>query len=222
MIAENVESRYERFGSICSLLEPHLKEGIGGLRDYHHILWLAKVHFGLRDPRDLEYDGKLSYNEYRELRDNLSFIWLVRNHLHLLSGRRNDQLHFEYQEEIARQIGFNDAGETLAVEQFLGKLHACMTNIKFLHRSFICTHLPKKGPRKKGDNPKAVSEGLHLYQGEIYFDSSKAILQKPLLLIDIFDGLPHGHDCQFLLLYRHAPNTEACWQNNDKINYQDL
>ena len=179
--------RMNEYGDASYLLEPHLKEGIGGLRDYHHILWMAKAHFGLLDPRDLEYEGKLSYNEYHELMDHLAFIWLVRNQLHLLSGRRNDQLHFEYQEEIAKQIGFKDAGETLAVEQFLGKLHSCMTGIKSLHGSFINTHLPKKGPRQKGDKPKAVADGLHLYQGEIYFDSSKTILQKPLLLIDIFE-----------------------------------
>ena len=179
--------RMDEFGDASYLLEPHLKEGIGGLRDYHHILWLAKAHFGIRDPRDLEYDGKLSYNEYHELMDNLGFIWLVRNHLHLLSGRVNDQLHFEYQEKIAGQIGFKDAGEMLAVEQFLGKLHACMTDIKSLHHSFIHTHLPKKSPRQKSEKPQTVSDGLHLYFREIYFDSPKAILQNPHLLIEIFE-----------------------------------
>ena len=179
--------RMNDFGDASYQLEPHLKEGIGGLRDYHHILWLARAYFNLRAPRDLEYYGKISHNEYQELRNDLDFIRLVRNHLHLLSGRKNDQLHFEYQEKIAGQLGYKDAEGLLAVEQFLGKLHSCMTDIKYLHRSFVNTHLPKKRHREKGDKPKAVSNGLYLYYGEIYFDSSKAILLNPLLLIEIFE-----------------------------------
>jgi len=179
--------RWDKFGDASYLLEPHLKEGIGGLRDYHHILWITKAYFGLRTPRDLEYYGKLSHNEYQELEDNLRFIWLIRNNLHLLSGRKNDQLHFEYQEKIANKIGFKDQAGSPAVEQFLGKLHACMASVKSLNRSFINSHLPKYGPGKKGNKPEVVSGGLYFYQGEYFFDSSTAILSNPFLLMEIFE-----------------------------------
>jgi len=179
--------RMDKFGDASYLLEPHLKEGIGGLRDYHHILWIARTCFDLRTPRDLEYYGKLSHNEYRELEEDLMFIWLVRNHLHLISGRKNDQLHFDYQEKIAEQIGFKNKGGLLAVERFLGKLHSCMASIKSLHKSFINTHLPKRGLSKKRDKPEIISNGLTLYQDEIYFDSSTAILSNPFLLLEIFE-----------------------------------
>jgi len=64
---------------------------VGGLRDYHHILWRAKVFFGLRVPRDLEYSGKFSHQEYLDLKHALHFIWAVRNHLHQICRRRNDR-----------------------------------------------------------------------------------------------------------------------------------
>ncbi len=179
--------RMLKFGDASYLLEPHLKEGIGGLRDYHHILWNSKAHFELRAPRDLEYYGKLSHNEYGELNEGLGFIWLVRNHLHFLSGRKNDQLYFDYQEAIAETLGYKDTIGISGVEQFLGKLHACMTSVKSLHKSFVNTHLPKRGLNKKGSKPETVSSGLALYQGEIYFDSSTAILSNPLLLMEIFE-----------------------------------
>ncbi|MCK7509775.1 MAG: DUF294 nucleotidyltransferase-like domain-containing protein [Desulfobacterales bacterium] len=51
----------------------------------------------LRQPRDLEYLGLLSHAEYQELWEALEFIWTVRNHLHHISGRKTDQLHFETQ-----------------------------------------------------------------------------------------------------------------------------
>ncbi len=230
--------RMEKFGVASSLLEPNLKEGIGGLRDYHHILWTAKTYFNLRIPRDLEYYGKLSHDEYQELKDHLGFIWLVRNLLHLISGRKNDRLYFDYQEKIAEKIGFVDEGESLGVEQFLGKLHACMASIKSLHRSFINCHLQKKGPGKKGNQPKTVSNGLYLLQGEIYFDSSTAILSSPLILMEIFEkcsvlGCPISLESrrlirEFLYLidddFRCSERAAQCFLNivNNKLVFETL
>jgi [protein-PII] uridylyltransferase len=102
--------RMETFGDASHLLEPNLKEGIGGLRDYHQILWHSKALFELRTPRDLEYHGKLSHREYEKLRKNLEFIWTVRNRLHQLTGRKNDRLSFEYQEDIALWLGYGIRG----------------------------------------------------------------------------------------------------------------
>jgi [protein-PII] uridylyltransferase len=178
--------RMDHFGDASYLLEPHLKEGIGGLRDYHHILWLARAFFNLRAPRDLEYLGQLSYKEYEELRDHLKFIWLVRNHLHHLSGRKNDRLNFEYQEEIARRLGFQDKNDFLAVEQFMGRLHASMASIKSIHRFFLGSHVPKRPDYKSGPHRVDVAEGLHLNQNEIGFDSATAILSNHFLLMEIF------------------------------------
>jgi len=179
--------RMDNFGDASYLLEPHLKEGIGGLRDYHHMLWLAKAFFHSGIPRDLEYMGKLSHNEYRELEDNLAFIRLVRNHLHHLSGRRNDRLIFEYQEKIARILGFQDKKDVMAVENFLGRLHACMSSVKGIHRSFVTTHVPKKSRHKQGFQAPDISSGLHVDQNEMNFDSATAILSSPFLLMEIFE-----------------------------------
>jgi len=179
--------RMDNFGDASYLLEPHLKEGIGGLRDYHHMLWLAKAFFHSGIPRDLEYMGKLSHNEYRQLEDNLTFIRLVRNHLHHLSGRRNDRLNFEYQEKIARILGFQDKKGVMAVENFLGRLHACMSSVKDIHRSFVTTYIPKKSKQKRRFQTLDISMGLHVDQNEMSFDSSTAILSTPFLLMEIFE-----------------------------------
>ncbi|SPD71929.1 Bifunctional uridylyltransferase/uridylyl-removing enzyme [uncultured Desulfobacterium sp.] len=179
--------RGEEFGDASYMLEPHLKEGIGGLRDYHHILWLARAFFNLGVPRDLEYYGRLTHKEYKELRDNLAFIWLVRNHLHMLSGRRNDRLHFHYQDKIAEKTGFKDKKNFPAVEQFLGRLHCSMSAIKSLHRSFICAHLTKRPASGTADTPTGLSKGLYVHQQEIYFESSTVILSDPHILMDIFE-----------------------------------
>jgi len=182
--------RMETFGDASHLLEPNLKEGIGGLRDYHQILWHAKALFELRTPRDLEYHGKLSHKEYERLRENLDFIWTVRNRLHQLAGRKNDRLSFEFQEDIAEWLGHRNEGSFLAVEQFMGRLHRAMASIKNMNRSFTLAHLPgRHGSPKKIEWHEPSRKGLDIQEGKIQFDSATAIVSDPFLLMDVFDQL---------------------------------
>jgi [protein-PII] uridylyltransferase len=186
-LEEQNRVRMASFGDASYLLEPSLKEGIGGLREYHIILWLTRAFFNLRQPRDLEYLGMLSHQEYEVLGKDLRFIWLVRNHLHELSRRKNDRLTFDYQTEIARRLGFQDKLNFLAVEQFLGKLHAVMASIKSLRRSFVISHFPLKHNQRAGARSSPVSGDLHLEKGEITFNDPTSILSNTVLLMDIFE-----------------------------------
>jgi [protein-PII] uridylyltransferase len=179
--------RMHNFGDASHLLEPNLKEGIGALRDYHHIMWLARAFFNLRAPRDLEYMGKLSHSEYKTLRDHLEFIWVVRNHLHQLSGRKNDRMVFEYQEEIAKRLGFKDQKNLLSVEQFMGRVHASMASIKSLYRSFVTSHTSKWRRIKSDTEDVDSARGLQLSQGELNINSATCVLSDPFLLIQVFE-----------------------------------
>ena len=186
-LEEQNEMRLAVFGDASCLLEPNLKEGIGGLRDYHHLLWLGKAFFHLRTPKDLETSGLLSHKEYADLESHLNFIHLVRNHLHRESARKNDRLTFDHQESIAQALAFKDQDSLLAVEQFLGQIHASMASIKSLRHSFVFTHFP--GSRKNGTGAagsESLSAPFFMDQGEIHFPSATAILRDPLLLLDIF------------------------------------
>lgn len=186
-LEEQEQVRMASYGDASYLLEPNLKEGIGGLRDYHYILWLSKAFFALVAPRDLEYMGMFSQREYEGLKASLHLIGLVRNHLHRMSGRRNDRLTFGSQERIAKALGFRDQGDLLAVEQFLGRLHTSMTTVKSLHRSFVLTHLPGSDFRRDPARPEALSDSLQLLHGEIGFGSATSILRDPPLLMEIFE-----------------------------------
>jgi len=188
-LAAETHKRMAEFGDASYLLEPNLKYGTGGLRDYHAMLWLAKFFFDAKDPRDLEYSGILSHIEYRELLGCLRFIWLVRNHLHRLSRRKNDRLHFEYQPRIAGVMDFRGTRRLLPVEAFLGRLHASMAALKSFHRSFLDSHLTEQTRRSRGkERPREISPGIHLHHGEVAFDSATAIPADPILLLEIFEA----------------------------------
>ena len=179
--------RMINFGDASHQLEPNLKDGIGGLRDYHHILWMAKSLYDIRSARDLEYLGKLSYQEYHELKREVHFICHVRNHLHQISKRKNDRLNFIYQEEIAKRLGYKKVAKTAAVEHFLEDLHTSMENIKILHRSFLYGHAVKRPVKKVNVDLQDIKQGLHLHQDEIAYNSATAILADPTILMRIFE-----------------------------------
>lgn len=179
--------RMKNYGDASHLLEPNLKEGIGGLRDYHHILWMAKTLYDIRSLRDLEQLGKLSYQECEDLLKAVFFISYTRNHLHQLSKRKNDRMSFIYQEEIARRLKYKKDGKTPAVEHFLEELHSSMESIKILHRSFLYGHAVKRASRKINVDKDDLSQGLHLHQDEIAYNSAKDIIDDPSILMRIFE-----------------------------------
>jgi [protein-PII] uridylyltransferase len=187
-LVETNQARHARFGDSAYLLEPNLKEGQGGLRDYHTMLWIARIKSNLKQPRDLEYQGYLSHEEYQQLADALRFIFDIRNRLHLLSDRKNDQLHFESQIRLARALGYRKDDGQQPVEQFLGDLHEQMEFIKQQHLIFLFEQgYEKKSRRFKRRSKVAKIEGIAVNGDALTFSASHLVKDNPHLLIQIFE-----------------------------------
>jgi len=198
--------RHERFGDSAYLLEPNLKEGQGGLRDYHTMLWIARIRYKLQNPRDLEYLGLLSHPEYSEFREALAFIWQARNRLHLLTGRKNDQLHFEYQVKLADQMQYTEQAGQLPVERFLGRLHSCMEVVKQRHLQFLYDQgYEKNRRRRKRRRPPDLPAGLALDTSDrLGFETAANVAKQPGLMMRIFSlsvrlKIPIGSDAARLI-----------------------
>lgn len=186
LIERNAE-RHRKFGDSANLLEPNLKEGVGGLRDYHTVLWIARIQNNLTQPRDLEYYGCLSHDEYRNLTEALTFIWQVRNRLHYLAGRKWDKLQFQYQERIADDLGYRKKEGQQPVERFLGELHRHMEFLKEQEsvRVFEIETGKKRGRCAKTGQTRY--EGIECENGAIRFVSSEAVYERPILIIRAFE-----------------------------------
>ncbi|MDM8552113.1 [protein-PII] uridylyltransferase [Desulfobacterales bacterium HSG2] len=188
LLVERNQQRHLHFGDCAYLLEPNLKEGRGGLRDYHTILWIARIKAGIKQPRDLEYYGCFSHEEFRRLTDSLFFIWYVRNRLHRIVGRKYDQLHFGHQEELAQAIDFRKDNGQQPVEIFLGKLHEKMEFIKHQHTMFLYDlGLITRQKRGRKSLKETEISGLEVKKGMLNFASSKDIPDSPELMIKIFE-----------------------------------
>jgi len=112
-------ARHQRFDDSISNLEPNIKESPGGLRDIQMIGWVAKRHFHASSLHQLVDHGFLTEGEYQALLDGQNHLWRIRFALHLLTGRHDDRLLFDYQRTLAEQFGYQGDDANLAVERFM-------------------------------------------------------------------------------------------------------
>jgi [protein-PII] uridylyltransferase len=110
-----MNTRREKYGSTVYTLEPNLKEGEGALRDLHSAMWVAKIKYKITSPRELIMKGILTEEELSAYSAHLSYLWRLRNELHYLAGRKNDQLTFDAQTSLADFLGYVNRGKVLAV-----------------------------------------------------------------------------------------------------------
>ncbi len=113
------QQRHHKFHDTAHNLEPNIKEGPGGLRDIQMVGWVAKRHFGADTLHELVTHEFLTESEFETLVEGQNLLWKIRFALHLLTGRREDRLLFDYQRTLAQQFGYRDSDHRLAVEQFM-------------------------------------------------------------------------------------------------------
>ncbi len=118
MRAELLE-RHTRWGHAVGLQEPNVKEGVGGLRDLHAVVWLGHALYGSRGLHGLHREGWLGDQDYVVARRAHDFLSRVRNEAHFNAGRRADLLTLDLQPELAKGLGYQARGGLLASELFM-------------------------------------------------------------------------------------------------------
>ncbi|MEM9580553.1 MAG: nucleotidyltransferase domain-containing protein, partial [Pseudomonadota bacterium] len=119
------------------VVEPNVKEGKGGLRDLQSLFWIAKYVHGVHDVAALVALDVFTEEEFATFEAAESFLWAVRGHLHLISGRASEQLTFDLQVEVAAQMGYEDGGGRRGVEIFMQHYFRHATSVGDLTRIFL-------------------------------------------------------------------------------------
>jgi [protein-PII] uridylyltransferase len=151
--------RHARFGDSAYLLEPNLKEGQGGLRDYHTMLWIARIsrissRRGIwsitatcritntgRSPRHSILSGRCATSCTCCWGENaINCIWNTRP-------------------GWPRPCTSRGLNGLLPVEKLLGDLHGRMEFIKQTYRVFIYEMEQKKRLKRKNKHLKAHPGG---------------------------------------------------------------
>lgn len=111
-IAKTLETkqRHLKFGDTPYSLEPNCKEGPGGLRDLHVILWVAKAAKLGFSWNELAEKGLLTASEAQQLRKKERAFKDIRIRLHIQAKRAEDRLLFDLQMPVAETYGFRKKG----------------------------------------------------------------------------------------------------------------
>jgi [protein-PII] uridylyltransferase len=115
-LAQDLYLRRRKYESPGNVLEPNIKEGEGGLRDFQIGRWTIRAKY-----KTDRWDSILFPDHSRNLDRSVQFLWALRNQLHLLSGRRQDDLTFEWQEKIAPILGFSPGPK--GIEEMMTQYH---------------------------------------------------------------------------------------------------
>nr|WP_093965606.1 [protein-PII] uridylyltransferase [Actibacterium lipolyticum] len=183
------DERHRKQGGQRYMLEPNVKEGKGGLRDLQSLFWIAKYVHGVDTTAALVDLGVFTADEFHDFENAENFLWAVRCHLHLITGRAMDQLTFDLQVEVAERLGYTDHDGRRAVEHFMQDYFRHATHVGDLTRIFLtaleASHV-KSEPmligffrRKKRAKPgyEIVQNRLGVADETTFFDDKLNILR---------------------------------------------
>jgi len=186
--------RHKRAGQSRYLVEPNVKESKGGLRDLQTLFWIAKYIYRTEAIDDLIQAGLFTRTEVRAFRKAYSFLWSVRCHLHFYTGRAEERLTFDVQQEIAERLHYTDRPGQSAVERFMKHYFLVAKEIGDLTRIF-CAALEADQRRLQmrfsrllrfSLRRKSLPEGFALDGGRLSVVSDTMFSQDPVNLIRLF------------------------------------
>jgi [protein-PII] uridylyltransferase len=186
------DERHVKMGDSRYVVEPNVKDGKGGLRDLHTLYWIGKYVHGVEKPADLVGAGLLTAAEFRRFDRAERFFWSVRCHLHLLAGRAEERLSFDYQRRIAEIMNYADRPGKSAVERFMQFYFLNAKTVGDLTGLFLAQldeQLGKKGFRFAlptiRRKPKRLG-GFVLDRGRISIPSDDFFRADPVRLLELF------------------------------------
>ncbi len=179
--------RHEQYHDTAYNLEPNIKEGPGGLRDIQMIGWVAKRHFDTQSLHSLVERGFLTESELQDLKDGRTFLWKIRYALHLLAGRGEDRLLFEYQRPIAEQfLGIESPQQSnAAVEQFMQQYYRTVMRIERLNEMLLQLFSEELLPQKVVPS-EDLGEDFRVTHGFIEAVDDGLFERRPVALMELF------------------------------------
>ena len=191
------DTRRSKQGGTVFLQEPDIKNGVGGLRDYHNILWMARLQYDGRDLDALVDRGLIRAKERDELIKAYDFLLRVRNELHGQSKRPTDVLDLEKQPKVAWGLGYRQRQIFTRVEAFMRDYYRSAHKIYHLS-CYLEKRLALNAQTKVSFQSVVASrrggkverfDGFVAQDGVLYSEAPGVFKQDPVRLIRVFRHL---------------------------------
>ena len=182
--------RHHRLGGSRYMVEPHLKDGKGGLRDLNTLLWIARYIYDVTNGKEMADKGLLSGSELKRYKQSEEFLWNVRCHLHYLAGRAEERLTFDRQPDLAVRMGYEDSPGLSGVEQFMKQYFLVAREVGTLTRVF-CAELEAQQQKKTllslvDFGRKRKVGGFPIVAGRISVVDEDHVAKTPINMLRIF------------------------------------
>ena len=163
-LMQRVRDRQQDSGEVAFLLEPNLKEGYGGLRDIHALIWAEAAGVEIsRSDRDALDAGR-------------DVLMAVRVALHRHVGRAVEVMHLEDQVAVASLCGYRNADALVAALSNAGRSVSWVGDEVWARVASTKT---------KPVADQLLAPGVILHLGEIHLDETVDPATDPTLLLRV-------------------------------------
>ncbi|WP_303065583.1 [protein-PII] uridylyltransferase [Alysiella sp.] len=198
-----MQQRHAKQGNL--VLEPNLKNGVGGLRDVHTMMWLAQAQGIKPDFHALMRHRILTRTEANLLRSSHRRLARLRIELHCAAGREEDRLLFDFQAAVATQLGWDSMGKQAACETLMARFYRTAKTVMQLNGIL----LPMLRGRVYSPLPRVVhniDDDYYQVNGLIAVRDLNLFQKQPYHLFKIIELLQKRPD-----LHGMAPKTLRQW-----------
>lgn len=162
-------------------VQPDIKEGKGGLRDFHSMMWISHVVFNARTLDDLAEKGLLSTFEAKRVQE--AYDCLLEARCHLQAQGKSNRLTAENQPRIANEImHFQPQQRQQAIEDYMRLYFLHARDIGFLTNVVCAAALEKKAGYSA---PVQNVEGFILRTGKLRFSTDSPSPQEMMRIFRI-------------------------------------
>ena len=184
------DKRHKKMGDTRYSLEPNIKDGKGGLRDLHTLFWIAKFLYNVDDIAALVSEGVFTRAEVKRFQKAQSYLWILRCHLHYLTGRPEERLTFDMQMEIAPRLGYTAHAGSRDVERFMKHYFLVAKDVGDLTRIFCAALEAEHDRRSRFRLPLLAGRrrfaGFRLEGDRLTVKDPKIFAEKPTEMLRIF------------------------------------
>lgn len=199
---DDINLRYQKYGSSAKVLEPNLKFTAGGLRDLQVVEWI----YSLKNDIILNGQTEITQTEtfldilkdkkiivpraVARLHESYKTILLARNILHIISKHKNDRLEFSDQEKIANLLGYGTDGWQVFMKKYFESSNVIKRFAKTMMKRF-----EEEISRPISDYLSIqLDDDFYLKGSVIYFTNKVELTMSVILRAFYYRGL---HDARF-------------------------
>lgn len=176
--------RHARFNDTAYNLEPNVKESPGGLRDLQNILWISQAAGLGNSWNALAETGLITYKEARQIRRQELYVQMLRTRLHYLAKRREDRLLFDFQNELAAELGYVATARKRASEQMMQRFYRSAKFIRLMNEILLQALQERLLPRQA--HPIEINARFLAHHGLLETRTSNLLQQEPSAILEAF------------------------------------